>query len=147
HLYDGVLPEKLSYKHEEIFLTLRRKYENRLIHFPRGMIAERVYDKIYTYFPMRKGKEFETEILSQVPATSYLQDATIAKCTPTRDEEVEDKRHDRYTYIGSEKAICFPLTIRSISAGDRMTYDGLSGTKKVQRIFIDEKVPKQKRAS
>src|SRR5699024_1436831 len=47
----------------------------------------------------------------------------------------------------SEKAICFPLTIRSISAGDRMTYDGLSGTKKVQRIFIDEKVPKQKRAS
>src|SRR5699024_10967748 len=62
-------------------------------------------------------------------------------------EEVADKRTYPYTYIGSEKAICFPLTIRSISAGDRMTYDGLSGTKKVQRIFIDEKVPKQKRAS
>src|SRR5699024_12705734 len=42
YLYDGVLPEKLSYKHEEMFLTLLRKYENRLIHFPRGMIAERV---------------------------------------------------------------------------------------------------------
>src|SRR5699024_11370122 len=51
YLYDGVLPEKLSYKHEEMFLTLLRKYENRLIHFPRGMIAERVYDKIYAYFP------------------------------------------------------------------------------------------------
>src|SRR5699024_12350342 len=72
YLYDGVLPEKLSYKHEEIFLTLLRKYENRLIHFPRGMIAERVYDKIYAYFAMRIEKEVETKKISQVPESVNL---------------------------------------------------------------------------
>src|SRR5699024_3741103 len=147
YLYDGVLPEKLSYKYEEIFLTIFRKYENRLIHFTRGMIEYRFYDILYAYFLLQKEKEFETQTLSQVPATLSLQDCTILKCTTISAEEVADKRHDPYTDIGSEKAICFPLTIRSISAGDRMTYDGLSGTKKVQRIFIDEKVSKQKRAS
>src|SRR5699024_8332268 len=125
YLYDGVLPEKLSYKHEEMFLTLIRKYENRLIHFPRGMIAERVYDKIYDYFHMRKEKEFETQLLSHKKTTLYLKNSTIRKCTIIRTEEVADKRHDPYTYIGSKKANCFPLTIRSISSGDRMTYDGL----------------------
>ena len=147
YLYDGVLPEKLSYRHEEMFLTLLKKHENRMINFPRGMIAERIYDKIYAYFPMRKEQKFETQLLSHVPATLDLQDGTILKCTTISAEEVADKRHDPYTYIGSEKAICFPLTLRSIFAGDRMSYDGLSGTKKVQRIFIDEKVPKQKRNS
>src|SRR5699024_8124016 len=138
YLYDGVLPEKLSYKHEEMFLTLVRKYENRLIHFPRGMIAERADDRLHAYFPMRNEKELETQLLAQVPATLYLQDGTILKCTTISAEEVPDKRHHPYTYIGSEPAICFPLTIRSISAGDRMPYGGLSGTKKVQRIFIAE---------
>lgn len=35
----------------------------------------------------------------------------------------------------------FPLTIRHRQPGDRMTYKGLSGTKKIKDIFIDEKVP------
>src|SRR5699024_2719446 len=92
-------------------------------------------------------KEFETQILSQVPATLYLQDGTILKCTTISAEEVSDKRHQPYTYIGSEKAIRFPLTIRSLSAGARLTYHGQSGTKKLPRLYVDEKVPKQQRAS
>ena len=40
----------------------------------------------------------------------------------------------------SEEKLELPLTIRHRQAGDRMTYKGLSGTKKIKDIFIDEKV-------
>lgn len=38
-----------------------------------------------------------------------------------------------------------PLKIRQRKAGDRMTYKGLKGHKKIKDIFIDEKVPKKER--
>lgn len=44
-----------------------------------------------------------------------------------------------------ESSLQFPLTVRHRKPGDRMTYDGLAGTKKIKDIFIDEKVPKQER--
>ncbi len=39
----------------------------------------------------------------------------------------------------------FPLTVRHRKPGDRMSYKGLSGTKKIKDIFIDEKVAPEER--
>lgn len=39
----------------------------------------------------------------------------------------------------------FPLTIRHRKQGDRMSHEGLSGTKKIKDIFIDDKVAPEKR--
>lgn len=41
--------------------------------------------------------------------------------------------------------ISLPLTIRHRKPGDRMSYAGLAGTKKIKDIFIDEKTPIDKR--
>ncbi|MBU5214790.1 tRNA lysidine(34) synthetase TilS [Heyndrickxia oleronia] len=41
--------------------------------------------------------------------------------------------------------IQLPLVIRNKKAGDRMKVKGLNGSKKVKDIFIDEKIPREKR--
>jgi hypoxanthine phosphoribosyltransferase len=41
--------------------------------------------------------------------------------------------------------IVLPLIIRTRKKGDRMTLKGMSGTKKIKDIFIDQKIPIQKR--
>lgn len=45
----------------------------------------------------------------------------------------------------ADASIDLPLTIRHREPGDRMTYAGLNGRKKIKDIFIDEKVPLEER--
>lgn len=148
YLYD-TLPENLSYKHEETFLTLLRENKNRMVDFPRGMVVEKSYDKVYMFFSKLKAKLISPYYLEKPPSRIRLQDGTEITCATVHAGEVldSDKSNNLYTYICSETEVCFPLSVRPVKTGERMTYDGLSGTKKVQRIFIDEKVPRYKRAT
>jgi len=57
-----------------------------------------------------------------------------------------DVRDDRAIYMDYE-SIRFPLEIRETRRGDRIRPLGMRGTKKVQKIFIDEKVPKKRRGT
>ncbi len=50
----------------------------------------------------------------------------------------------RIAYMDYE-AICLPLAIRNINPGDRIQPLGMTGTKKVKSLFIDEKVPRRQR--
>lgn len=45
----------------------------------------------------------------------------------------------------SEDSLHLPLTIRHRKPGDRMTYQGLQGSKKIKDIFIDDKTPRKDR--
>jgi tRNA(Ile)-lysidine synthase/bifunctional protein TilS/HprT len=56
----------------------------------------------------------------------------------TSDDEIEDM-------LLIEGTLPMPLTIRHRKPGDRMTYAGLNGHKKIKDIFIDEKVPLENR--
>ena len=48
---------------------------------------------------------------------------------------------DRFTAIFDAEALCFPLIVRTKQAGDRMHIQGLAGTKKLQDLFVDAKIP------
>lgn len=61
----------------------------------------------------------------------------------TESEELEEDVID--TFVFSANKVAFPLTVRHRQPGDRMTYRGLAGTKKIKDIFIDEKVPLDER--
>ncbi|WEG12714.1 tRNA lysidine(34) synthetase TilS [Pullulanibacillus sp. KACC 23026] len=54
---------------------------------------------------------------------------------------------DQRTFIADRKGLNLPLSLRCFQSGDRMTLLGHGGTKKVSRLFIDSKVPKEWRAS
>ncbi|CAM4486673.1 tRNA lysidine(34) synthetase TilS [Paenibacillus tarimensis] len=64
----------------------------------------------------------------------------------------EPGKNDNHTYGGNgsevyfdAEAVRFPLTVRSRRPGDRMSVFGLNGTKKVQDMFVDSKIPTSRR--
>lgn len=140
YLYDKI-PDNLSYQHENLFMQLQKiTTSNQILHFPKGLHIEKSYDKIHFYFQARKVDSFHIKI-DQVPSKVILPNGQ----TLTIDyvEEAEDEAE--HTFSLPLSAVKFPLYIRSRKNGDRMTYDGLQGTKKLKDIFIDEKVPRLER--
>jgi len=51
---------------------------------------------------------------------------------------------ERKAYLDLDR-IAFPLCVRSVSAGDRIQPLGMTGTRKLKSVFIDEKIPREKR--
>lgn len=140
YLYEE-LPSQLSYIHEEIFLTLfHLEAPNKSVDFPRGLIVERAYDQALLCFQdtMKKAKGIE-ERIDSVPSVISLPNGATLSVSYT-DKKVAEAEH---TYIFSKEQVSFPLHIRNRKAGDRMSWYGLQGRKKLKSIFIDEKVPRK----
>lgn len=57
------------------------------------------------------------------------------------------KPADRWEALFDEDALKLPLTIRTRQPADRMEPLGLNGTKKVQDMFVDAKIPRSQRDS
>ena len=58
-------------------------------------------------------------------------------------EQVEEsEKDDNFTCRLDTNEISLPLTIRTRKVGDRMEVKGLKGTKKINDIFTNEKIPK-----
>lgn len=51
---------------------------------------------------------------------------------------------ERKAYLDLDR-IAFPLCVRSVSAGDRIQPLGMTGTRKLKSVFIDEKIPREQR--
>jgi tRNA(Ile)-lysidine synthase len=50
---------------------------------------------------------------------------------------------DQSTFLADRSAIHLPLSLRSYRSGDVMRVFGDSGSKKISRLFIDQKIPKE----
>lgn len=142
YLYDE-LPDQLSYVQEEIFLTLFGvDIPNKTIDFPRELILERSYDQAIIKFkkttpPIRKLHS----LMEEVPSTITLPCGATISVAYTEEQEQDLPN----TYIFSQDQVTFPLHIRNRKPGDRMSWHGLNGTKKLKDIFIDEKLPRKQR--
>ena len=53
---------------------------------------------------------------------------------------------DRRAYLDRDR-IAFPLVIRSMKPGDRIQPLGMTGTRKLKSVFIDEKIPRELRGT
>lgn len=139
------MPKQLSYTHEDIFLALLREEGNKRLHFPEQLIMERAYHTIYFYFQQQDAaSSFEQEI-AQLPDGINLPDGGRLSFTFVNKEKAMELKHDPYTYVCSRDKLQLPLIVRTRKPGDKMTYKGLTGTKKIKDIFIDEKIPRQAR--
>ncbi|MBD2848413.1 tRNA lysidine(34) synthetase TilS [Paenibacillus sp. IB182496] len=87
----------------------------------------------YTYVVPRDGGELKIS-----EAGIALQFALVSGAAPAR----PDRREAWF----DPAQLHLPLQVRSRRAGDRMAVAGLKGTKKVQDMFVDEKVPAARRA-
>lgn len=143
YLYND-LPPSLSYMHEEIFFSLLDSNKgNSRIDFPAGLSIVKSYDKIEFIF--NKDRDQSTDTFHEtlpIPGTLELPNNRRVSVTLNRSD-----KEDQFTYGFYTGQVALPLHIRTRKPGDRMTWTGLNGSKKIKDIFIDEKIPIHKRNS
>lgn len=141
YLYE-TLPNQLSYAHEEAFFKLfKQESGNAEIHFPYALVLKKAYDKLIFYFETKQLTSQPFLKTLNIPDRIPLYDGSIITVNMTKHQQAE---HRLSFYIAPSEVV-FPLQIRNRLPGDRMTWKGLNGTKKLKDIFIDEKIPLHER--
>ncbi|WP_337017399.1 tRNA lysidine(34) synthetase TilS, partial [Oceanobacillus massiliensis] len=140
YLYE-VLPKDLSYAHEQQFFALLQREEgNTRIDFPSSLILENNYGKMIFYFKDNK-PNLSYHYTLTIPGKVALPDgSTITANFAEHNTEADDFSHS----IPAEQ-VTLPLHIRTRRPGDRMSWKGLNGSKKLKDIFIDAKIPLSER--
>ncbi|WP_090872786.1 tRNA lysidine(34) synthetase TilS [Oceanobacillus limi] len=140
YLYDE-LPDNLSYVHEEqFFALLHRDKSNVKLDFPQQLKVDKSYKTITFSFHKPGNDEKPTyHYLLDVPGEVILPNGTRISAKHIKgNESFEESSH---TFVCSLASSSFPLHIRTRAPGDRMSWKGLNGSKKVKDIFIDAKIP------
>lgn len=136
------LPEGLSYVHEDIFFELLKGNQgNTRIDFPEGLQLERSYDTLFlSFIKENPPKDLYQQIL-EIPGRIELCDQ--AELTVNITDHMP--KEDLHTWVCAIENISLPLSVRTRQAGDRMSWQGLDGSKKIKDIFIDAKIARHKR--
>ena len=137
------LPEKLSYVHDDYFFSLLKNKQSHVqIDFPNKLIIEKSYQVINIYFqhPLPASSYYEK---LEIPGELSLPNGTILTATYKEGYENEDNT----SYMLAVDEVQLPLYARTRQSGDRMSWYGLNGSKKLKDIFIDEKIPMHQRES
>lgn len=140
YLYEN-LPMSLSYVHEEYFFSLLKVDKGNVqIDFPDHLKIERSYETILFHFQTKATPQPSFQETLTIPGQIRLPDGSelIARYTAAPQQE------DRYTYYLTPE-VALPLHVRTRVPGDRMSWQGLDGSKKIKDIFIDEKIQRSKR--
>lgn len=136
------LPSHLSYVHEDSFFSLLEDHQrNQVLDFPHGLQIERSYEWVILSFldPKRQHSVFEKEL--HIPDDIDLPDGS--KIVATYTDQPPEMSTDLWG--GAAEDMDFPLYIRTRKPGDRISWPGLNGSKKVKDVFIDEKIPRRER--
>lgn len=138
HLYKK-LPDQLSYVHERQFFQLLNSGRHRSIDFPLGLNIVSSYGVISLSFhteEMIRSYRFELN----VPGVVTLPDGSRVEAAFS-----SGVSEDTYTFSFHADTSRLPFIVRTRQAGDRMVWKGLQGSRKLKKLFIDEKIPKHER--
>jgi tRNA(Ile)-lysidine synthase len=125
----------------------RRSKSGSRIDIGSGIVAMKEFDKLVIGRDLAMVNRYEVRL--EVPGTTRVE---AADCV-FRIEVLTQLPGDGEVYRGGDTAyfdfsqVALPLAARSWREGDRFVPFGLSGTKKVHDVFIDEKVPASRRAT
>lgn len=140
-----VRPASLSALHiEQIFFILKSPHPSSTLDFPEGLKVFRSYKECHFQFLTESlVTPFMIELFEPTEVVLPNGDKLIMEFI---DQERCDVDHP-YSYCFQLDERNLPLIIRNRRNGDRMTIKGMTGTKKIKNLFIDEKVPLHKRNS
>src|SRR5690625_2397081 len=143
YLYDE-LPKQLTYVHAESFQELLMNDKSYVqINFPQQLIIEKSYDDIQMYFKEATSNELFIPKKLDIPGEVTFSDGSILRASYGKSDDVADE----FTHIVTVSIGDLPLYVRGRKPGDRMSWDGLAGRKKIKDIFIDEKITHEDRKS
>jgi len=141
YLYE-TLPDQLSYAHEEAFFALLQHNDGNVqIDFPSALKLNKAYDRLTFYFQDQHPQPKTFHETLDLPGTVQLQDGSTITAKLVDNIEEENK----FTFYITIREVALPLHVRTRIPGDRMSWKGLNGTKKLKDIFIDAKIPLAKR--
>ena len=112
-----------------------------MINLPKGFVVSRQYGKMF----------FQKE---QEKAPVASKELTLNEWTEWRGVRIYIGENSRITprlnegsqiYYISADTLAFPIRLRTREVGDRIQLPGMSNSKRLSRLFIDEKVPLTKR--
>ncbi|KAB7664963.1 tRNA lysidine(34) synthetase TilS [Bacillus sp. B1-b2] len=136
------MPASLSALHiERIIELLKSPHSSGNIDLPNGLKVKKSYQFLHFQLNFNPNEPFCYEI-------SKMGELLLPNGYNIKVEYINSEYETNRNCILLDLAsVSFPLIVRSKKDGDRMSWKGLKGSKKVSRIFIDEKVPIQERES
>ena len=117
-----------------------------MLNLPHGLIVKRVYDRLhFTLEKLQKPSGFS--YILDGPGTFSLDqiDQSISLVEMENKASLEMATSQCVAYLDAEK-IKYPLVARNFMAGDRFIPLGMVGHKKIKDLFIELKIPSEKRS-
>lgn len=109
-----------------------------------GWIFVREYDEVYIGPPEPERAAYRYPVAG-FPCSMELERIGRLIRFERLEGAVTSPPQHRWEAFFDESALVLPLVVRTRQPGDRMEPVGLNGTKKVQDIFVDAKIPRSKR--
>lgn len=107
---------------------------NMEIDLPNEMIAQKHYDKI-TFEEKKQTQEYKIEIKEK----TILPDESIIQMISSSEE------NSNFICRLNKSDVSLPLYVRNKKDGDKMNVKNMEGTKKIKKIFIENKIDSNKR--
>ena len=131
------LPASLSAIHiDQFFSLIKNSNPSGKLDFPNGLRIIRSYDEVFFLPHPTEITPYQYEI--NEPGAITLPNGDQISITYEKNSIAIDNLNQ---VLILENETSFPLIIRSRKNGDRMSIKGMSGTKKIKAIFIDQKIP------
>jgi tRNA(Ile)-lysidine synthase len=142
YLYRNI-PSSLSSVHiNNALFFLNRQHPSGVLHFPNGLKLIRKYHIGLFTFDSNEKEVDAYNFEMNIPGTLHLPNGFVM-ISEFWGQYPKERHH--HLFIVDPDLISLPLRVRTRKAGDRMEMKGMRGTKKISRIFIDEKVPLNER--
>lgn len=118
-----------------MFSLINSSKSNSSIYLPNGVIVIKSYDELSFDYTESEYEKYDIEIKDLVNLTNGMMIEKVESSNDTTN----------YTIRLNSKELKLPLRVRNRKNGDRINVKGLNGSKKVNDIFIDDKVKKSLR--
>ncbi|TQS75325.1 tRNA lysidine(34) synthetase TilS [Ornithinibacillus gellani] len=136
YLYDEI-PKKLSYVHEaHFFELLHTTRSNVQLDFPQHLKVEKSYGKLLFHF-VKDTECTHFHHVVDIPGALSLPNGWVLTVSKRNHVTAQDDN----SFLIPVDNVSLPLSVRTRLPGDRMTWKGLDGSKKIKDIFMDEKIP------
>lgn len=133
------IPPSLSATHiEQVLLLISKRQPSGVLHFPKGLFVIRSYENCYFQFTPIESESYryvvENPQIVTLPGKQQIE-VQFIHTMPKQSSYSKD------SFLLAKGDVTWPLVIRNRIAGDRMIPKGMTGTKKLKEIFIEEKIP------
>ncbi len=140
----GISPKKIARKHIDFLNSAFERTHGLQLGLPDGVEARTIYGFLRVgRFEDSSATISEKEFL--LPGIIEIPEANLKIRCELSSEIPPDLGDGKYDCVVDAEEVGSQIKVRSWKPGDKMQIFGMRGTKKIQDIFVDEKVPEEKR--